>query len=316
MDLRVLRYFIACVEQRTINAAAQSVNLSQPALSKAIANLEDELGVKLLERHPRGVVPTASGQTLFRYAKMMEGAMRRALAEMEAQRGGLGATTIGVIPIMTELVCTVTARLLERRPGFKARFRVGFTPELIPLLLDGDLDFAVVMVPAEGPPPGLTIRPLLQLSPAVVVRNGHPLSRSRQPSLAELAEYPWLMPDYPPDHREIIHRVFLDAGIVPPRTAVEVSTILNFDALVRQSDLVTVVPSHEITRTFATEMTELKTDIPFPRSQLGIALREHGAMIPGMRVVIDMIAEECAQSGGRLFSHPGVAHPAAAPDRC
>ncbi len=81
MDLRLLRYFVACVENRTMHAASRAVNVSQPALSKAIANLEDQLGVALLDRQPRGVTPTPYGQTLFRYAKMIDSEMRRAVAQ-------------------------------------------------------------------------------------------------------------------------------------------------------------------------------------------------------------------------------------------
>ena len=82
MDLRLLRYFIACVEHRTMHAAASVVNISQPALSKAIRNLETDLGVTLLDRQPRGVVATPFGETLFRYAKMVDNEMRRAVAEI------------------------------------------------------------------------------------------------------------------------------------------------------------------------------------------------------------------------------------------
>ncbi len=94
MDLRLLRYFIACVEQKTIHAAAEAVHVSQPALSKAIHNLETDLGVTLLDRLPRGVVPTPFGETLFRYAKMMDNEMRRVLAEMDAMKGVTRGTII------------------------------------------------------------------------------------------------------------------------------------------------------------------------------------------------------------------------------
>src|ERR1700760_4817973 len=120
MDVRILRYFVACVESRTMHAAAQAVHVSQPALSKAIANLEHELGVALLDRHPRGVAPTPYGDTLFRYAKMIDSEMRRAVAEIDAQRGMTrGTIVIGVIPTMSALMGKVAQTVMVRHPGLK-----------------------------------------------------------------------------------------------------------------------------------------------------------------------------------------------------
>ena len=102
MDLRLLRYFIACVEHKTMHSAADAVSVSQPALSKAIRSLEAELGVILLDREPRGVVPTPFGDTLFRYAKMIDAEMRRAVFEIDAMRGVTrGTVVVGVIPTMS-----------------------------------------------------------------------------------------------------------------------------------------------------------------------------------------------------------------------
>jgi DNA-binding transcriptional LysR family regulator len=301
MDVRILRYFIACVENRTMHAAAQAVHVSQPALSKAIASLESELGVKLLDRHPRGVVPTPFGQTLFRYAKMMDSDMRRALAEIDAQRGMTrGTILIGVIPTMSSVAGLVAQTVLTRYPGLKIKLRVAFSAELTPALLEGEVDIALVLLPGEAPPPGLTFTPLLSTGPVIVVRKDHPLARQPRVSLRDLAEFPWLIPDYPASHRAIIQRAYLDAGLPPPLAAIDVSTIVFFESLIAQSDLVSVAPSTLLSARAGVDLTALQTDFVFPPEQVGMAFREHSTLLPGARAVIDVFREHCATLPGAI----------------
>ena len=144
MDQRVLRYFLACVDYRTMHAAAEAVHVSQPALSKAISNLEAQLGVTLLERHPRGVVPTRFGDTLYQYAKMIDSEMRQAVAEIDAMRGMTrGTIVIGVIPTMSTVMADVAATVLESLPGLELKLKIGFSSELTKALLEtrGDVRF-------------------------------------------------------------------------------------------------------------------------------------------------------------------------------
>jgi DNA-binding transcriptional LysR family regulator len=300
MDLRTLRYFVACVENRTMHAAAEAVHVSQPALSKAIANLETELGVTLLDRHPRGVVPTPFGHTLFRYAKMIDSEMRRAVAEIDAQRGMTGGTiVIGVIPTMSALMGKVAQTVLARHPGLRLKLRVAFSSELTPALLEGELDLALLLLPGEEAP-GLTFTPLLSTGPVVVVRNDHPLTRQPRASLRQLSEFPWLIPDYPASHRAIIHRAFIDAGIPPPHAAIDVSTIIFFDSLIRESDLVTVAPSTLLSARAGNHLTALETDFVFPPEKVGLAFREQSTLLPGARAVIEIVRAHCADLPGAI----------------
>lgn len=307
MDLRLLRYFIACVEHKTMHAAASAVNVSQPALSKAIRNLETDLGVTLLDRQPRGVVPTPFGETLFRYAKMVDNEMRRAVAELDAMRGMTrGTIVVGVIPTMCTVLGDVARLVMEKHPGLKLQLRVAFSAELTSALLEGEIDIAVLLLPPDSPQLGLEIRPLLQTRPAVVVRSGHPLASRSNLTMRDLAEFPWLIPDYPPTHRNIIHRAFIDAGMTPPVAAINVSTVIFFDSLIRQTDLVTVVPATLFSaRERALDLVPLHTDFPFPTESVGMAYRQNTTLLPGARRIMDLV-RECCESLPGYVAQPAV----------
>jgi LysR family transcriptional regulator of gallate degradation len=305
MDLRALRYFVACVEHKTMHAAAGAVNVSQPALSKAIANLEQELGITLLDRHPRGVTITPSGDTLFRYAKMIDSDMRRALAEIDAQRGMTrGTIVIGVIPMMSMVMAKVIQTVLHQHPGLRLKLRVAFIPELIAALLNGEVDFTFAMFPEPGsePPPGLIFDALLDTGLRVSVRADHPLTKLRRPSLRDLSQFQWLVPQYPPSHWAIIQRTFIDAGITPPYSPIDVSTNFFFGALVNESDMVMVAASNLPSVQGLRELVALETELVFPPEFVGLAFRKHSALLPGARAVIDIIKAHCAGMPGGLLS--------------
>ena len=297
MDLRLLRYFVACVEHRTMHAAAAAAHVSQPALSKAINQLEIGLGVRLLDRRPRGVVPTPYGETLFRYAKMIDSELRRATAEIDAMRGMTrGTVVVGVIPTMCAIMADVAREVLATRPGLKLKLRVGFSAELTAALREGEVDIALLLPPPGGAPAGLAFEPLVRTGPVVVVREGHPLASRQALSLRELAAFPWLIPDYPANHRAIVHRAFIDAGVPPPASVIEVSTVVFFDSLIRQTDLVTIVPAALLgTPDRGTPLVALDIDFQFPAEEVGMAYRENSTLLPGARVVIDLTRARCAE---------------------
>lgn len=296
MELRHLRYFVACVEHRTMHAASAAVHLTQPALSKAILNLEAGLGVKLLDRRPRGVVPTPYGQALFRYAKLVDADIRRAVAEIDALKGMTrGTVVVGVIPTMTEVMGDVAREVIEKHPGLKLKLRVGFSAELTAALADGEVDIALLLLSGDTAPIGLSVDPLLRTGPVIAVRDGHPLATGGPPTLEQLAAYPWLIPDFPASHRDIVNRAFLDAGVPPPVSAVDVSTVIFFDRLVGATNLITIAPATLLSaRDRPTGLVALDTMLRFPREEVGMAYRENSTLLPGARVLVELVRGRCA----------------------
>jgi DNA-binding transcriptional LysR family regulator len=101
MELRHLRYFVAVVEAGSITAAAAQLHLSQPSLSVAVSQLEADVGVRLLERSPRGARPTSAGRFLLDAASRLLGEVDDVVAALGRFGSGLaGSLTIAAVPVL------------------------------------------------------------------------------------------------------------------------------------------------------------------------------------------------------------------------
>lgn len=219
-ELRLVRYFVAVAQERNVTRAAERLHLSQPALSAAVKQLEQQLGVTLLDRSGRELALTAAGQLLLHRG-------RELLEQAEAVADDVRAR--GVAP---------SARL---RVGLSPTARYGIGPELLAacaaaapavmlytsedttgaLLRDvaaGRLDLAVVFCAPEPAPDGLTLAPLRREPAVVHVAAGHPLADRPSVSLAELASETILVAASR-DSGGFTDRVmsaFAAAGLTPP----------------------------------------------------------------------------------------------------
>ena len=123
MDLRQLRNLVAVLEAGSIGKAAAQLHISQPALSKSIRRLEEELGVLLFEREGRGVQPTLYAERLRDYAAAASLGMAQARADLEALKSGTeGIVTLaGPQPIAELLFGAAAARIARARPKLNER---------------------------------------------------------------------------------------------------------------------------------------------------------------------------------------------------
>ncbi|MGH7777674.1 MAG: LysR family transcriptional regulator, partial [Candidatus Dormibacterales bacterium] len=197
MEIRDLRVYLAVVESGGFTRAAGAVHLVQSTVSDAVARLEHELGVTLLERRRSGIRTTPAGDVLVHWARLLTISAERAAAEVAAFRSGAaGMLGVGLLPTITPFVLPPLLHALRTRlPGLEVRVHEGLAPDLLERVRDGDLDLAVVFFPA-APVPGLE---LVEVSPrplSLLVPDGHPLAARPRIRLAEAADEGWVT--YPP----------------------------------------------------------------------------------------------------------------------
>ncbi len=244
MHSRLLRHFLAVVDNRGMSAAAAELHISQPALTKSIHQLEEILGVELFERLPTGVVPTRFGEILARRARLMDLEYRHAVAEIQAIKGGTGGiVNVGAGPVWAvRILPPIIAAFRRQQPKVKIKLRTGVIDTLVPALLDGELD--VICASLDFPAhPEFVKEQLVDLQHVLIARGEHPLAGRREIAAKQLLDYPWiaLINDYVGSSR--VNSFFAANGQQPPGIGVEVNSVSSALNLLREDDFIFNVPT-------------------------------------------------------------------------
>lgn len=161
MNLRQLRSFIQVVELSSITAAAERLNIAQPALSRQIKALEEELNIPLLRRHGRGVIPTEEGIRLARRAKEILDQVNDLANDISGNHTALSGTiTLGLPPTVAEILATrLIERMMQLYPEVKLSIISGFSGHIQDWLLRGKIDLGVAY--EEQKSPAIESQPIL-----------------------------------------------------------------------------------------------------------------------------------------------------------
>lgn len=189
MELRHLRYFVAVAEELHFTRAAARLGIGQPPLSQQIQQLEQELGLPLFRRLPRGVALTEAGQSFFDDARAILANVERASAQARrVARGEQGRLRVGMINSAPfhPFVPRVIREFGQRYPDVALAIDENSTPALAAAVLANAADIAFVR-PLLGDSTGLVTEPLFDEEVLVALPQGHPLARFRTLSLWALA---------------------------------------------------------------------------------------------------------------------------------
>lgn len=182
IELRRLRAFVTVVEEGNITRAAQRLFIQQPPLTRLLQGLEEEFGVKLLARYPRGVEPTEIGKVLYQEAKaLLERADNLSATMQRASEGKQGNIRIGFTSsaALHAFVPNVLRRYREIYPHVTPQLEESGSTELLQALLKRTLDVAFVRTPVLGMPE-LKIERILQEPMMVALPDGHPLAQESE----------------------------------------------------------------------------------------------------------------------------------------
>ena len=146
MDLRQLKYFHAVAKHKSLTAASEALNVTQPAVGQQIRKLEESLGLKLLARHSRGMRLSPVGKILFRRAEDILHLIEKTERELSRHRNsGEGTIRVGVTPSLSAvLVPQLMEVCFDRYPGITLLFNQGFPADLEQMWEAGECDFAFV----------------------------------------------------------------------------------------------------------------------------------------------------------------------------
>ncbi len=222
LNLNLLRSFWLVGQAGSVSRAAQASFVSQPALSKAVKELENQIGLPLFERGARGVTLTEAGGGLFEFCKAifsLESEAEDFLSSLKRLEGGtlrLGASTT----IATAILPRLLADFRERHRNLRFSLARGNTSEIETRLLDFQLDIALV----EGPPRSPKIEKLIWRDEELVAicASNHPLAGRKSVTLEDLKSCAWLSRERGSGTREVVEAALGQHGL-PPSGALEVT---------------------------------------------------------------------------------------------
>jgi LysR family pca operon transcriptional activator len=232
---RHVRCFLEVARLSSVGQAADALNVSQPAVSKTLRELEERLGTALFERAGRRLRLTTAGRLFQKHAGLSLAELDRGMRAVAgpAERDVLA---VGVLPTVATRVLPKAALAFGRAaPGACLRASTGPNRFLLSQLRDGRLDLVVGRLAAPEEMAGLVFEQLYSEAVVAVVRAGHPLLAA---SGGSLAGWPLILP--PPDAiiRQVVEQHFLRAGQEVPRPQVETVSLALGRGLVQASDAV------------------------------------------------------------------------------
>jgi DNA-binding transcriptional LysR family regulator len=225
MELRHLRYFLAVGEALNFTKASAQLRVAQPALSRQVQDLENEIGVDLLRRSPRGVTLTAEGKLFLEEVRELLKRVDESVEKVRAlARGEYGELRIGYAPSPTvEILPPALAAFQKAVPRVRVLLHDLSSDELIAGLQNATLELAVmVFQPNGGQTAGIQFELLRTYPLCVAMTAAHPFARLKSVSLEKLAAEPLVgfrRKDYP-EYNRILDRLFAPIRATP-RIAVE-----------------------------------------------------------------------------------------------
>lgn len=232
-DLHVL---LAVAEEGSMAKAAARLAVSRPVVSRAIAELEHVLGVTLFDRAPEGVAPTAHGAALLHRARAVFDELRQGVEDIATLADPNAATLrIGSSPVNEAgLVARVIERLSLRYPRMRFTTSTGAVASRMDALRERQVDICIARAHAADPGPDFHFEPLMHERLLVVTRRGNRWAKLRNPSIASLADAPWIISQPELAEGSPPRRAFAAAGVGVPERLI-VSDSLNFRLSILQA---------------------------------------------------------------------------------
>lgn len=293
MDLRSVNRFLAVAELGSLNKAASRLNLSQPALSKSIQQLEYGLGVTLIDRNPRGISLTSFGECLFEHARRISAEMRKLEADIEAIRTlSSGEINVGApLGPDSRALAFAILRLVNESRRIAVNISNGTRNDLIQPLKLGDLDFliAILFEPEELPREFEQTELYIDRS-IVAVRAEHPLLQRDAVSLADLLDFPWVMLSGNRSTEAVLHHRIesqLEKSILRSGSPMFIKNILlrsDFVGLVRQDAVGVELETGQIAELKTTETVDMLHLLP--THKVGLIFRSDVSLSAASRALI------------------------------
>lgn len=290
IDHRGLNAFLNVARLGSVGAAATALSLTQPAVSRTLRKLEQQLGVQLFVRHATGMELTAFGRSLLPHATLVESGLHRALEEIDLLRGvSKGMARVGILPsLIPEILPTVVKNVRARMPGLQLHVVEAPNHQLARALLRGEIDFAIAAVPPDPLDENIRVTALKKNDEVcIVARVSHPIMKVKGPTPQDLREYDWALQERGGAIWRHFQALFAGANLEPPAVVLTANSVQTLKSVITSSDLITMLPEISIRNE---EKGKILRPVPLRgarwRRELAVLRRLNVPMLPSINLVL------------------------------
>ncbi|MFN2098479.1 LysR family transcriptional regulator [Altererythrobacter sp. MF3-039] len=250
ITLRQLTYLTRLQEKASFTAAAETLGITQPALSIAISQLEEALGVSLVERGTRPVTFTDFGELMLTTAHRVLREIKQVREEITAlESGKVGRLDICMAPSAVGLaVSEVLSEMVEEFPELEIHIGRAVLPAVAERLHSGEFSAFIGTINESDKEPTLDIIPLTSVQLIVVAGGGHALAGRDEVAMHDLTEHQWIQIGNIDANLPAWRKAFQEAGLVPPVPALDIRNIGLVRDMLMQDQFVTVLPAPMVAR--------------------------------------------------------------------
>ncbi|SNS92572.1 transcriptional regulator, LysR family [Noviherbaspirillum humi] len=288
MDFRDLKYFEEIASQGHVGRAAEKLCRTQPALTKCIDRLEEEIGERLFERSGRGIQLTGAGKVLLARTRQMGLLMDETMREIQDFAQGLeGHIRLGCVPTLAEhLLPDISEKLLGEARNVTLQLVVAMNDALLARLKDGELDLVVGPLVQNSDFEGV---PIIEDDVVVLASANHEIFR-RPVTMQALLDHKWVLPATTVASRQWLDQTFDRCGL--PRPTVQItSTVLNLLLpLVERTGLLGFASRLNLS-TGRANLREVCLPETTMRRRMGIAYRKNAYLSPAVRRLIALLQD-------------------------
>ncbi|MDE0704600.1 MAG: LysR substrate-binding domain-containing protein [Rhodospirillaceae bacterium] len=246
LKLHQLRMIVEVARHESITSAAKALNVSQPAVTKTVRDVEKMLGGALFERSARGVVLNEVGELLLPHIRTIFGELDRMGNAVQLYKsGGSGEVSIGVTMVaLPVLLPACLSTFVNEVPNASVRVEEGTVDQLLAALDNGQIDLVIGRLLDSPRRTYLVHRQFLTDTFVPVVGARHPLATRKNGRRETLAKYRWILPPEGSSARQPLDRFLTAHGIRPKGTVIETVSFQMVLGLLDKTDMVAVVPRH------------------------------------------------------------------------
>lgn len=307
LKTRQLLLIVALAEEGNIHRASQVLNMTQPAASKLLKDLEDVLGVQLFERLPRGMRPTWYGETMIRHARAALNSLNQANDELQAAKHGqFGQVNLGAITAPgVVLLPPAIAAIKQAHPNLRITIQIESSNVLLEQLYRGTLDVMIGRLSEEHDTDDLRYETIADEPVCAVARPGHPLFAVKQLRLKSLLDYCWIVPPVGSVMRHKFDLMFQELDLQQLANRVETSSLLFLTKMMQESDMVSIMAS-DVARYYSDHslLRILPVVLPCEMEPFGFITRRDKPLSPAAQVLLAALKTAALTVYGKQFGTP------------